>query len=152
MAQPAKLATPLAALAGLLVHVSAAPDVPLPSVIARVTALVLVVTVLPPASWMVILGWVPNAVPPVEFEGCWLKTSFAAGPTEMLNELVVAEVNPADDAVRVYPVPGLLMDRLLNVATPATAVCGCVPESVPEPGLLPIAMSTDARLLVWLPN
>jgi hypothetical protein len=36
------------------------------------------------------------------------------------------------------------MERVENVATPLAAARVVVPESVPEPGLVPIAMVTDA--------
>jgi hypothetical protein len=36
------------------------------------------------------------------------------------------------------------MERLEKIATPLTAVTGVVPESVPDPGLLPIAMAIEA--------
>lgn len=38
----------------------------------------------------------------------------------------------------------MLIDRLLNVATPATALTVAVPDSVPPPGFVPIATVTDA--------
>src|SRR5512140_229985 len=45
------------------------------------------------------------------------------------------------------------MDRLENVATPATAATVVVPDSVPPPGLVPIATVTLAVELVTLfPN
>src|ERR1035441_9419816 len=40
------------------------------------------------------------------------------------------------------------MERLLNVATPATAATAVVPLSVPPPGLVPIARLTVAVLVV----
>ena len=48
---------------------------------ARVTVDESPVTVLPPASSTVTLGWVPKAVPPVEFDGLGVKASWAAEPT-----------------------------------------------------------------------
>jgi hypothetical protein len=42
-------------------------------------------------------------------------------------------------AVSVYPAPALLMLRLEKFATPFTGVTVVVPESVPPPGLVPIA-------------
>src|SRR5689334_23178060 len=45
------------------------------------------------------------------------------------------------------------MDRLENVATPATAATVVVPDSVPPPGLVPIATVTFAvELVTVLPN
>ena len=69
MLQPAKVTTPATAAFALAVQVRAAPAVPLPLVIARVTELVSVATVLPPRSCTVTTGWVPKATPPVEPEG-----------------------------------------------------------------------------------
>src|SRR5678816_1670868 len=45
------------------------------------------------------------------------------------------------------------MDRLENVATPLTAATVAVPESVPPPGLVPMATVTLAvELVTVLPN
>src|SRR5207302_1448136 len=70
----------------------------------------------------------------------------------MSNGLEVAPVRLPEEAVSVYPLPTLLIDRLLNVAVPATAALGVVPLSVPPPGLVPMATPTLAVLLVRLPN
>src|SRR5690606_14284742 len=61
-----------------------------------------------------------------------------AGPVATLNEEQVAEVSPAADAPRRYPLPERLISRLANVATPPTALAVAVPESVPPPGLVEI--------------
>src|SRR5690606_11205429 len=61
-----------------------------------------------------------------------------AGPVATLNEELVAEVSPAADAPRRYPLPERLISRLANVATPPTALAVAVPESVPPPGLVEI--------------
>lgn len=45
----------------------------------------------------------------------------------------------------------MLIARLLKVATPPTAATVAVPESVPLPGFVPIAMVTEAVLLTRLP-
>ena len=47
--------------------------------------------------------------------------------------------------------PVLLIERLLKVATPPEAATVVVPESVPPPGLVPIATLTLAVLEVRLP-
>src|SRR3954464_9413089 len=44
------------------------------------------------------------------------------------------------------------MERLEKVATPATATWLVVPERVPPPGLVPMAIVTVAVELVWFPN
>src|SRR5437899_1985711 len=56
-----------------------------------------------------------------------------------LKPLLLAPVRFVADAVRVYPVPGLLMFRFAKVATPLTAATVVVPERVPLAGLVPIA-------------
>src|SRR5436189_3177994 len=71
----------------------------------------------------------------------------------MLNPAEVAPASAADAAVRVYPVPDLSMDRLEKVATPLTADTVAVPDSVPPPGLVPIATVMLAEELVTVfPN
>jgi hypothetical protein len=72
--QPANDATPATAASGFAVHVSAAPVVPVPLVIASVTEAVLF-TVFPLASSMVTTGCVPSAAPPVPPPGCVVKTN-----------------------------------------------------------------------------
>src|SRR5437899_6652197 len=56
-----------------------------------------------------------------------------------LKPLLLAPVRFVADAVRVYPVPGLLMFRFAKVATPLTAATVVVPERVPLAGLAAIA-------------
>src|SRR6266480_4863155 len=57
----------------------------------------------------------------------------------MLKVLLVAPVRVVADAVRVYPVPGLLMLTFAKVATPLTAATVVVPARVPLAGLVPMA-------------
>jgi hypothetical protein len=64
------------------------------------------------------------------------------GAAVMSNPLEVAPVSPLLLAARVYPGPTWLMLRSLNVATPFTAATEVVPESVPPPGLVPMAIPT----------
>ena len=97
--QPAKVSTPATAGFGFVVHVSVPPPGFVP--IASVIDAVLPVTVLPPASCTVTTGCVPNAAPPVELAGELVKASFAAGPTVMLNVLLVAPVSAPSAAVSV---------------------------------------------------
>src|SRR5262245_55541277 len=62
--------------------------------------------------------------------------SVAAVPTALtLNALLVAGRRPGTDALRVYPSPRRSILRSLKVASPATALCVVVPESVPPAGL-----------------
>src|SRR5436309_872111 len=56
-----------------------------------------------------------------------------------LKPLLLAPVRFVADAVRVYPVPGLLMFRFAKVATPLTAATVVVPARVPLAGLVPMA-------------
>src|SRR5512143_2092102 len=49
--------------------------------------------------------------------------------------------------------PALSMDRLENVATPLTAATVVVPDSVPPPGLVPMAtVMLAVELVTVLPN
>ena len=88
----------------------------------------------------VFVGWVTNTI--------WLA---AAGV--ILKAVVVPPVRLPSAAVRLYPVPTLLIDKLLNVAKPLTAATVAVPLSVPLPGLVPMATVTfDESELTTLPN
>jgi hypothetical protein len=60
----------------------------------RVTGALLVVTVLPAASYTVTTGWVPKAVPPVELDGLVVKASLVADPAVMLKLVLTALVSP----------------------------------------------------------
>jgi hypothetical protein len=66
----------------------------------------------------------------------------------MVNAELVALVSPLDDAINLYPMPPLLMDKLLKVATPFTAFTGVVPLKVPELGFVPIVIAIGAELVV----
>ena len=70
-------------------------------VMARVTGALLLVTVLPPASWTVTPGWAVKAVPPVELDGLVVKASLLAGPTVMVKLVLSAVVSPLAAAVSV---------------------------------------------------
>jgi hypothetical protein len=97
--QPTNVATPDTAVSGFaLVQLKSAPA---GVVIASVTAVTLLVTVLPPASWIATTGWVPNAVPPVDALGEVVNANFVAAPTVIVNELLVAGVNPVSVTVNV---------------------------------------------------
>ena len=63
MRQPANEAIPEEAVCGLVVHPSAAPDVPVPFVIADKIGAALPVAVLPNWSWTVTTGCCANAAP-----------------------------------------------------------------------------------------
>src|SRR2546426_528173 len=57
----------------------------------------------------------------------------------MLKPPLVAPARLVAEAVRVYPVPGLLMLTFAKLATPLTAATVVVPARVPLAGLVPIA-------------
>ena len=122
MEQFANVATPATAASGFAAQDRFAPP---GVVIASVTELVSLVTTFPTASSTLTTGCVPNAVPPVESDGCVVKASCAAGPTEIVIGLLTSAVNRPSDAVNVY-VPATSIEQPANVATPATAVSGFV--------------------------
>jgi hypothetical protein len=94
--QPAKVATPAVAVTGFAVHVRVGP----PDVTLRVTAAVLLATVLPLASWMVTTGWVLRTWFTPELEGFLVKASLVAGAV-MVTLALTAAVSPLAAAVSV---------------------------------------------------
>lgn len=95
--QPANVATPDAAFFGFAVQVSTAPA---GVVSARATAAVLLVTVFPPASRTVTLGWVAKLVLATAVTDGWVVNwSWAAGPVVMAIEALTAAVSDPDRAV-----------------------------------------------------
>ena len=66
---------------------------------ARVTELVLPVTVLPKASCTVTSGWPAHAVWLVPLPGCMVKATLLAAAAVIVKVLLVAEVLPAEVAV-----------------------------------------------------
>src|SRR5712691_1548426 len=140
-----KVATPLTA-----VTVAAPLSVPplgLASM-ATVTEAVLPVTVLPKMSWTVTVTAGLMATVDTVLVGCRLKASLLAAAGVMLKLVLVTPVSPVLEAVSVYPVPAVLIDRLLNVATPLIAVVPTVPPRAPPPGLVPMPRLIEAVLLV----
>jgi hypothetical protein len=140
---PANVATPEAAVTGFVVHAR----VPVPDAIASVTAAVLVVTTSPDESSILATGWVVSADPPVEFDGCVVKTTWVGVPAMAKDELV-ASVRPLDDADSVNaPWLPSVIEHPANVATPEAAVTGFVVHArVPVPDA--IASVTAAVLVV----
>jgi hypothetical protein len=63
---------------------------------------------------------------------------------QMVNLADVAGVIPGLRAARVYPTPGLSIDKFANEATPAFACTVTVPDRDPEPGFDPMATVTAA--------
>src|SRR5205823_1950152 len=139
------VATPLMA-----VTVRVPPRVPAPGLvpIAMVIEALLVATRFPPASCTLTCTGGLMLAPATVLVGWTVKASFAAGPTEMLNVVVVALVSEPLVATSVYPVPALSIVRLLKVATPLEAERGVVPPSVPPAGLVPMAIVIEALLPV----
>jgi len=139
IAHPVKVATPDTAAFGFAPHDNVAPP---GVVIANVTAVVSVVTTLPTASSTPTAGCVAKAVPPVELDGCVVNASFAAGPAEIVSELLTSAVSEPSVAVSVY-VPATSIEQPENVATPATAAFGfAVHDNVAAPGVV-IASVTE---------
>src|SRR5450631_2497201 len=93
---PAKVATPEEAFVGFWVHVRVAP----PDVMLRVIE-VLLVTVLPPASWTVTTGCVANTTLRVVLDGEVVKASLLAVPVVMVRLVLSALVSPPAAAVSV---------------------------------------------------
>src|SRR6185295_2587784 len=145
-----KLATPLTA-ATVVVPDSAPPPGLVP--IATVMLADELVTVLPNASCTVTCTAGAMAVPATELAGWTENASRFAAAGLMVNAELDAPVSAPEAAVSVYPVPALSMDRLANVATPATAATVVVPDSVPPPGLAPMAtVMLAVELGTRLPN
>src|SRR5712691_2620627 len=140
-----KVATPLTTLTFV-----APPRTPPLGLVPMATLMValLLVTVLPKLSWTVTVTAGLTATVDTALVGCWLNTSRLAAAGLMLKLMLVAPVRPALEAVSVYPLPAVLIDRLLNVATPLTALEVVMPPRVAPLGLVPMAMVMEAVLLV----
>ena len=101
--------------------------------IAKVMELVSVVAMLPPASSMVTVGWVPKGLPALASPGWMVKTSCAGAPTVTSNaELVFVRLSAVSVAVRTSPLLAMSIVQPLKVVTPA-AVDAVHPERVPGP-------------------
>src|SRR2546430_9343172 len=120
MLQPEKVATPATAARGFGAQTRFAPA---GVVIESVTELVLVVTVLPPASCRATTGCVAKAAPPALPTGWVVNASCDAAPTAFVNDALTAAVSDPSVAVSVYA-PATSMVQPANVATPATALFG----------------------------
>ncbi len=82
------------------------------------------------------------ALPAVVAAGCTVNTNCVAPAGVMLNPALAAAAVPVAEAPSVYPAPALSMLKPGKPATPATAARDTVPDNVPPPGLLPMAMVT----------
>src|SRR3954470_15828683 len=130
-------------------------SVPPPGLVPMATVMLAVdpVTVLLNASCTVTCTEGAMATPAVALAGCTVNASLVAAAGLMLKAAEVAPVREAEVALSVYPVPVLSMDRLEKVATPLAAATVAVPESVPPPGLLPMAtVMLAVELGTRLPN
>jgi hypothetical protein len=74
-------------------------------------------------------------------EQCW-------SDPQIVKSAEVADVIPGLLAVSVYPMPGLLIDKSENEATPPRACTVTLPDRDPDPGFDPIATVTVAVELV----
>lgn len=92
MPQPAKDASPDEAATGLWVQVSWAAPVPVPEVMLRVTAAVLVETRLPRASTTATSGWTPRAWSAWPLPGWVSNLRAAAGPALTSKAALVPKV------------------------------------------------------------
>src|SRR5439155_1347988 len=110
--------------------------------IASVTVPVYPVAVFPCASCAV--TWIAGVIeaPAVALDGCTENTRRTAAPATMLNGALGTVGSPPAATVSVYPVPSLSILKVANVATPPTAATVLVPDRVPPPGLVPIAVVT----------
>ena len=65
-----------------------------------------------------------------------------------LKLILVAGRRPVEVALSEYPVPRALNERSENAATPLMLTMGVVPDSVPDPGLVPMARAIGADEVV----
>jgi hypothetical protein len=91
-----------------------------------------------------------DRAPAVTFVGCWAKASFDAAAALTVKLLLVALVNAPSAALIVYA-PAVVIERLLNVATPLTAATVSVPPSVPGP-LAMDSVTLDVLPVTMFPN
>jgi hypothetical protein len=128
MAQPAKVATPLVAVTGSVVHAS----VPEPVATDKVIGAEAVVTTELPEVSILTTGCALNATPLAVVPGDVVKTNFKV-PVR-LKLLEVADVSPVLVALSVKKPDVPVISQPAKVAIPDTAVTGLVVQfSVPEP-------------------
>jgi hypothetical protein len=132
-------------------------------VIARVIDVVLVVTVMPPASWTVTTGWEAKATLCVVLaDGEVVKASLAAEPTVMVKLVLTALVRPLEAAVSVsFPVLRLMLhpvnggdtrDRVCGVGRASQrSSCGSLTRSgtARGPAAFPRSRGEHARTRNW---
>ena len=128
MAQPAKVATPLAAVTGLEVQL----NVPEPVATAKVIGAEAVVTTVLPEFSILTTGCELKATPLLVVPGDVVNTNFRVPVMEMLPEVVVVRPLLVALSVKLPAVP--VISHPAKVATPLDAVTGLVVQfSVPEP-------------------
>jgi hypothetical protein len=93
-----KVATPEEALLGLDEQVRVPPP---GGVMLRVTEALLLVTVLPPASWMATTGCVVKELLVTPLDGEVVKPSLVAGPTVIVTLALTALLSPPEATVSV---------------------------------------------------
>src|SRR5262249_24166359 len=76
----------------------------------------------------------------------------ADGPGTTLNAELVAPVTPVAAALRLYPVPALVMDRSENVATPPSALPVLAPPSPAVPALPSVSATAPVNPVAVLPS
>src|SRR5262245_37668545 len=132
-----KVATPFTATTVVV------PDsVPPPGLVPIATVMLAdeLVTVLLNASCTVTCTAGVMATPAISLVGWTVNASLVAAAGVMLNAVDAAPVSGADAAEIGRAARSLSMDRLVETAIPLTAATVVVPDSVPPPGLVPIAM------------
>ena len=141
--QPANVATPATAGFGLVVQPKTAPA---GVVIAKVTELVLPVTVLPPASCTVTTGWVAKATVPFAPTGWVVNANFAAAPT--VTAMLALDVSRQRAIGRRQRVGAGQVDIAtpLNVTTPATAAFGLAVHAKAAPAGVVVVNVTELVL------
>ncbi len=139
------MATPAVAASGFDVQERTAPEVPDPAVMARVTLLVFVVTVLPKLSCAATAGWLVKAVFWSAFDGWTVKPSFVAeaGEITRLAETPVAPVGlsvarsaTVSTAVRVTDTVAIPADVTPRTPRLATGAQTCERAGPSGPALL----------------
>ena len=153
---PEKVATPATALMVVV------PIVVAPLLTDMVTEAVLVVTMLPKASLMVMMGWVVNAEPLALPFAEVVSVDWVSMPKVGVM-VCAAVVKEPEVKVRVYEDPAVpLMPTSMKVATPLEALTVVVPTVVPLPltvmvteAVLVVTMLPKASLMVmmgWVVN
>jgi uncharacterized membrane protein YfbV (UPF0208 family) len=138
------VATPLTA-AIVVVPLS----VPVPDAIDATTLTVELVTVFPPASVILITGWVVKTDPSTAPDGCVVIIALEAAPTLSAKLLEVAAVSDVGVKVNVKLPAVPERSRSVKLATPLTAATVVVPLNVPLPEAIDTTTSIDELVTVF---